>query len=94
MVVDAEDSGRNVRDGAALAYKLFVNDWEIVDDESLFGQLQEVPEDGILIAIDVARVEDKDDPTPVLEYPNITAGEDFGIWPRGGKGPISSASRS
>jgi len=78
-VVDAEDAGMNARDGGALSYKIFATDIDIADDEDLIDQiyLANLPADASLITLDVARVADPEDSTPVNEYPNIAAGEEL-----------------
>jgi len=78
-VIDAEDAGMNARDGGALAYKIFATDIDIADDKDLIDQiyLANLPADATLVTIDVSRVADSEDPTPVNEYPNIAAGEEL-----------------
>lgn len=75
-VIDAEDQGKNVRDDGAVGYKIFLTDFKIDDERDLIDQiiLDSLSPGTTLITLDVARVVDPDDPTPVSDYPNIAAG--------------------
>ncbi len=78
-VVDAEDAGRNVREDGAVGYKIFLTDFKIDDERDLIDQIfpDNLPAGATLITLDVARVADPDDPTPVTDYPNVAAGEEL-----------------
>jgi hypothetical protein len=90
-IVDAEDDGNAVRDGGAMAYKIFATDFEIADDEDLVSQiiLADLPADATLVTLDISRTFDADDDTLSNEYPLIAAGDEL-IAFRDAVGPASA----
>lgn len=76
-VIDAEDTGFGVGSGQNLAYKIFLADYDINDDEDLITQItpDNMPEGATVVNVDLGRAYDSSNDTPSNEYPNIEAGE-------------------